>query len=53
MNKQKLTSAYIIDDNQEAVEVLVRMLEKNYSVEVVGTANDAESAAKEMNKTPE
>ncbi len=46
MNKQKLTSAYIIDDNQEAVEVLVRMLEKNYSVEVVGTANDAESAAK-------
>ncbi len=46
MNKQKLTSAYIVDDNQEAVEVLARMLEKNYSVDVVGTANDAESAAK-------
>ena len=46
MNKQKLTSVYIVDDNQEAVEVLARMLENNYSVEVVGTANDAESAAK-------
>ena len=45
MNKQKLTRVFIVDDNQEAVELLQRMLEKHYSVEVVGTANDAETAA--------
>jgi two-component system LytT family response regulator len=45
MNKQKLTKVFIVDDNQEAVELLQRMLEKHYSVEVVGTANDAETAA--------
>ncbi|MBQ7419844.1 MAG: response regulator transcription factor [Prevotella sp.] len=46
MNKQKLISAYIIDDNREAIKVLARMLEKNYSVEVVGEDTDAESAIK-------
>ncbi len=48
MNKQKLVSAYIIDDNQEAIEVLARMLESNYSVEVIGKATDAETAVKEV-----
>ena len=36
MIKQKLTNAFIIDDNQEAIELLQRMLENNYSVQVVG-----------------
>ncbi len=48
MNKQKLVSAYIIDDSQTAIEVLARMLESNYSVEVVGKATDAEAAIKEV-----
>jgi len=48
MNKQKLVSAYIIDDSQTAIEVLARMLESNYSVEVVGKATDAETAIKEV-----
>ena len=44
MNKQKLTKVFIIDDNSEAVELLRNMLEHDYSVEVVGTAGDAETA---------
>lgn len=51
MNKQKLTSAFIIDDNQEAIELLQRMLEDNYSVQVVGTAHDAETAANAVIKS--
>ena len=51
MNKQKLISAFIVDDNREAIEVLWRMLEQNYSVEVVGTAGDAETAADKITKT--
>jgi two-component system LytT family response regulator len=51
MNKQKLIKAFIVDDNQEAVELLQRLLEKNYSVDVVGSANDAESAADLIIKT--
>lgn len=51
MNKQKLTNAFIIDDNQEAIELLQRMLENNYSVQVVGTAHDAETAANAIIKT--
>jgi two-component system LytT family response regulator len=51
MNKQKLIKAFIVDDNQEAVELLQRLLEKNYSVNVVGSANDAESAADLIIKT--
>ena len=42
---RKLIRAFIVDDNREAIEVLRRMLEANYSVEVVGTAGDAETAA--------
>lgn len=45
MNRQTLTRAFIVDDNRPAVELLRRMLEKNYSAEVVGTAFDAEEAA--------
>lgn len=51
MIKQKLTNAFIIDDNQEAIELLQRMLENNYSVQVVGTAHDAETAANAIIKT--
>ena len=51
MNKQKLTKVFIIDDNSEAVELLRNMLEHDYSVEVVGTAGDAETVfAKIVNK---
>ena len=54
MNKKKLTSAFIVDDSRDAVELLRRMLESNYSVEVVGTAFDAEeAAAKIVNTDPD
>ena len=42
---QKLVKAFIVDDNLEAIEVLRRLLEENYSVSVVGTAHTAETAA--------
>ena len=45
MNRQKLTKVFIVDDNFEAIELLRHMLEHDYSVEVVGTAVDAEEAA--------
>ena len=45
MNKQQLIKAFIVDDNIEAVKVLKQMLENNYSVTVVGSAGDAETAA--------
>lgn len=48
MYKQKLVSAFIIDDSQDAIDVLARMLEANYSVEVVGKATDAETAVNEV-----
>lgn len=48
MYRQKLVSAYIIDDSRDAIEVLARMLEDNYSVEVVGKATDAETAINEV-----
>ena len=51
MNKQKLTKAFIVDDNQEAVELLRRLLENNYSVDVVGSAANAETAAELIIKT--
>ena len=51
MNRQKHISAFIVDDNPDAVEVLKRMLEQNYPVEVVGTACDAETAANAIIKT--
>ena len=51
INRQKLTKVFIIDDNQEAVTLLRHLLEKNYSVDVVGTASDAKTAADEVIKT--
>ena len=48
MNKQKLTKVFIVDDNYEAVELLRHLLEHDYSVEVVGTAGDAEEAASQI-----
>jgi two-component system LytT family response regulator len=48
---QKLTKVFIVDDNQEAIEVLRRLLEKNFSVEIVGTACDAKSAAETIIQT--
>jgi len=48
MYKHKLVSAYIIDDSQDAIEVLAHMLENNFSVEVVGKATDAETAVNEV-----
>ena len=48
---QKLTKVFIVDDNQEAIEVLQRLLEKNYSVDIVGTAYDAKSAAETIIQT--
>lgn len=44
MNKH-IVSAFIVDDNIEAIKVLQNMLEKNFSVKVVGSACNAESAA--------
>lgn len=43
MNK-KLVSVYIVDDDTAAIELLRRRLEENYSVEIVGTETDAETA---------
>ena len=48
---QKLTKVFIVDDNQEAIEVLQRLLEKNYSVDIVGTACDAKAAAETIIQT--
>lgn len=51
MNRQKLTKVFIVDDNFEAIELLRHMLEHDYSVEVVGTAVDAEEAAFQIANT--
>jgi len=51
MNIQIQTKAFIVDDNPNAVEVLRRMLEKNYSVMVVGTADDVLTATNLIVKT--
>ncbi len=51
MNRQKLTRVFIIDDNTEAIALLRHMLENNFSVEIAGTATDAESAASLIVKT--
>ena len=39
MNRQKLTKAFIVDDNTEAIELLRRMLENNFSVTVARSRN--------------
>ena len=51
MNKQQLVNVFIVDDNIEAIKVLQHMLEKNFSVKVVGTAQDAETAANAIIQT--
>ena len=51
MNKQQLVKVFIVDDNTNAVKVLKLMLENNFSVTVVGTAGDAETAANSIIKT--
>ena len=45
MNMQQFVKVFIVDDNIEAIKVLKHMLENNYSVSVVGSACDAETAA--------
>lgn len=39
-----ITRIYIIDDNREAIEVLRLLLEKQYSIDIVGTSTDIEEA---------
>lgn len=51
MNKQQFISAFIVDDNTDAVKVLQHMLEKNFSVNIVGTAYDAETAVNAIIQT--
>jgi two-component system LytT family response regulator len=50
MNKPKLINTFIVDDNIEAIKVLQNMLENKFSVKVVGSARDAETAAKAIIK---
>lgn len=45
MNMQQFVKVFVVDDNIEAIKVLKHMLENNYSVSVVGSACDAETAA--------
>ena len=51
MNKQQLIKAFIVDDNIESIKVLKQMLENNYSVTVLGSAGDAETAADSIIKS--
>lgn len=46
--RKQLTSVYIVDDNSDAIEVLRRMLESQYSVKVIGTSTDADTAIEEI-----
>lgn len=48
MNRQKLINAYIVDDSQDAIELLKMILESNFSVDVVGTSTDADTAINEI-----
>lgn len=44
----KLVKAYIIDDDQASLNLLKKMLEENYSVEVTGTSNSPEKGIDEI-----
>ncbi|MCR5678784.1 MAG: response regulator transcription factor [Prevotella sp.] len=44
MNFPRQTKVFIVDDNPSAIELLRRMLLKDYSVDIAGTAVDAETA---------
>lgn len=48
MHGQKLIKAYIVDDSRDSIEVLKRMIESDYSVKVIGTNTDAETAIEEI-----
>lgn len=50
----KITKIYIIDDNREAIEVLRLLLERHYSVDIIGTSTDTEEAmGKVINAEPD
>ena len=51
--RKQLTSVYIVDDNSDAIEVLRRMLESQYSVKVIGTSTDADTAIEEIIQLPQ
>lgn len=44
----KLVKAYIIDDDQASLNLLKKMLEENYSVEVTGTSNSPAKGIEEI-----
>lgn len=44
----KLVKAYIIDDDQASLNLLKKMLEDNYSVEVIGYSNSPEKGIEEV-----
>ena len=45
---QRLVSAYIVDDNRDAIALLRHMLETGYAVRVVGTSTSADTAIDEI-----
>lgn len=47
MKTHRIARVIIVDDDQNATALLRRMLE-NYSVEIVGTASDADSTARQL-----
>lgn len=51
MNNLRQTKVFIVDDSQDAIEVLRLRLEKGYSVHIVGTASDAKTAIDMITKT--
>jgi len=51
MSNTGLTKVFIVDDSRDAVEVLRHRLENRYSVNIVGTAYDANSAVDMIIKT--
>lgn len=44
----KLVKAYIIDDDKASLNLLKKMLEDNYSVEVIGSSNSPEKGIEEI-----
>ena len=50
-SSSRLIRAYIVDDDPASVQVLRQQLEKNYSVEVVGTATNTDQALVEIDES--
>lgn len=48
MTVRKLINVYIVDDSRDSIEVLRQMLESQYSVKVIGTSTDADTAIEEI-----